>query len=109
MRAMIRVGGERWVLSRASPQRDDRSGYPGEVFPASDVLELSFCATSFWLWPLCGRLAVTLIVMSDTKHVVLIHGTWCRGDSWTPTRAAFEERGYTVHTPTLRHHELPLQ
>jgi pimeloyl-ACP methyl ester carboxylesterase len=47
--------------------------------------------------------------MSDTKHVVLIHGTWCRGDSWGPTRAAFEERGYTVHTPTLRHHELPLQ
>jgi hypothetical protein len=28
---------------------------------------------------------------------------------WTPARAAFEERGYTVHTPTLRHHELPLQ
>jgi pimeloyl-ACP methyl ester carboxylesterase len=47
--------------------------------------------------------------MSDTKHVVLIHGTWCRGDSWGPTRAAFEERGYIVHTPTLRHHELPLQ
>jgi esterase/lipase len=46
--------------------------------------------------------------MSDTKHVVLIHGTWGRGDSWAPTRAAFEERGYTVHTPTLRHHELPL-
>jgi pimeloyl-ACP methyl ester carboxylesterase len=47
--------------------------------------------------------------MSDTKHVVLIHGTWARGDSWDPTRAAFAERGYTVHTPTLRHHELPLQ
>jgi pimeloyl-ACP methyl ester carboxylesterase len=47
--------------------------------------------------------------MSDTKHVVLIHGTWCRGDSWGPARAAFEERGYTVHTPTLRHHELSLQ
>ncbi|MGH3540969.1 MAG: alpha/beta hydrolase [Mycobacterium sp.] len=47
--------------------------------------------------------------MSNTKHVVLIHGTWARGDSWGPTRAAFEERGYTVHTPTLRYHELPLQ
>jgi pimeloyl-ACP methyl ester carboxylesterase len=47
--------------------------------------------------------------ISDAKHVVLIHGTWCRGDSWDPTSAAFEERGYTVHTPTLRHHELPLQ
>jgi pimeloyl-ACP methyl ester carboxylesterase len=56
-----------------------------------------------------GVLAVILSFMSDTKHVVLIHGTWCRGDSWGPTRAAFEERGYTVHTPTLRYHELPLQ
>ncbi|VBA61844.1 alpha/beta fold hydrolase [Mycobacterium attenuatum] len=46
--------------------------------------------------------------MSDTKHVVLIHGTWGSGDSWGPARAAFEERGYTVHTPTLRYHELPL-
>lgn len=47
--------------------------------------------------------------MSDTKHVVLIHGTCCRGDYWGPTRAAFEERGYTMHTPTLRNHEMPLQ
>jgi pimeloyl-ACP methyl ester carboxylesterase len=47
--------------------------------------------------------------MADTKHVVLIHGTWGRGEVWGPARAAFEERGYTVHTPTLRHHELPLQ
>jgi hypothetical protein len=50
-----------------------------------------------------------LSVMSDTKHVVLIHGTWARGDGWGPTRAVFEERGYNVHTPTLRYHELPLQ
>ena len=56
-----------------------------------------------------GRLAVILIVMSDSKHVVLIHGTWGRGEMWAPARAAFEERGYTVHTPTLHHHELPLQ
>ncbi len=68
-----------------------------------------FSATPFSLWPLCGRLVVTLNVMSDTKHVVLIHGTWSRGVSWAPARAAFEERGYIVHTPTLRHHELPLQ
>ncbi|HEY7051263.1 MAG TPA: alpha/beta hydrolase [Mycobacterium sp.] len=47
--------------------------------------------------------------MADTKHVVLIHGAWGRGDTWGPARAAFEERGYTVHTPTLRHHELPAQ
>jgi len=46
--------------------------------------------------------------MSD-KQVVLIHGSWSRGEQWAPARAAFEERGYTVHTPTLRHHELPLQ
>ncbi|MBC9077848.1 alpha/beta hydrolase [Mycobacterium canetti] len=46
--------------------------------------------------------------MSDTKHIVLIHGSWSRGEQWAPARAAFEERGYTVHTPTLRHHELPL-
>ncbi len=46
--------------------------------------------------------------MSETKHVVLIHGSWCRGELWAPARAAFEARGYTVHTPTLRHHELPM-
>ncbi len=47
--------------------------------------------------------------MPDTKHVVLIHGSWCRGELWAPARAAFEARGYTAHTPTLRHHELPLR
>jgi pimeloyl-ACP methyl ester carboxylesterase len=46
--------------------------------------------------------------MSDTKQVVLIHGAWSRGEQLALTRAAFEERGYTAHTPTLRHHELPL-
>ncbi|HTY34102.1 alpha/beta hydrolase [Mycobacterium sp.] len=46
--------------------------------------------------------------MAETKHVVLIHGSWCRGELWTSARAAFEQRGYTAHTPTLRHHELPL-
>ena len=52
---------------------------------------------------------VILGFMSGTKHVVLIHGAWGRGYSWGPARTAFEERGYTVHTPTLRHHELPLR
>jgi pimeloyl-ACP methyl ester carboxylesterase len=47
--------------------------------------------------------------MAGTKHVVLIHGTWLRGDSWVDTRAEFEQRGYTVHTPTLRYHDLPLE
>ena len=51
---------------------------------------------------------VILGFMSGTKHVVLIHGAWGRGYSWGPARTAFEERGYTVHTPTLRHHELSL-
>jgi pimeloyl-ACP methyl ester carboxylesterase len=46
--------------------------------------------------------------MCDTKHVVLIHGSWGHGEQLAPARAAFEERGYTAHTPTLRHHELPL-
>ena len=47
--------------------------------------------------------------MADTKHVVLIHGTWLNGDSWADTRAEFEQRGYTVHTPTLRFHDLPFE
>lgn len=46
--------------------------------------------------------------MTTTKHVVLVHGTWGSGPFWTEARAAFEARGFTVHTPTLRHHELPL-
>lgn len=50
-----------------------------------------------------------LELVSDLKHVVLIHGAWARGDSWGPARTAFEDRGYRVHAPTLRHHELPLQ
>jgi pimeloyl-ACP methyl ester carboxylesterase len=47
--------------------------------------------------------------MSVVEHVVLIHGTWGRGSHFTEARAAFEDRGFVVHTPTLRHHELPLQ
>jgi pimeloyl-ACP methyl ester carboxylesterase len=46
--------------------------------------------------------------MPDTKHVVLIHGNWSRGEQLAPARAAFEERGYTAYTPTLRHHELTM-
>jgi len=45
--------------------------------------------------------------VAEAKHVVLIHGAWSRGEQLAPARAAFEERGYTAHTPTLRHHELP--
>lgn len=46
--------------------------------------------------------------MSEFKHVVLIHGMGSRADYLAPARAAFQGRGYTVHTPTLRHHELPM-
>jgi pimeloyl-ACP methyl ester carboxylesterase len=46
--------------------------------------------------------------VSGAKHVVLIHGTWGRGDWFGDARREFEARGYTVHTPTLRYHELPL-
>jgi pimeloyl-ACP methyl ester carboxylesterase len=45
--------------------------------------------------------------VAEAKHVVLIHGSFSRGEQLAPARAAFEERGYTAHTPTLRHHELP--
>ncbi|MFG1907991.1 alpha/beta hydrolase [Kribbella sp. NPDC048928] len=47
--------------------------------------------------------------MSVVEHVVLIHGTWGRGSHFREARAAFEARGFVVHTPTLRHHELPLE
>jgi pimeloyl-ACP methyl ester carboxylesterase len=45
--------------------------------------------------------------MSNTRHVVLIHGYWSRGEQLAGARAAFEQRGYTAHTPTLRCHDLP--
>jgi pimeloyl-ACP methyl ester carboxylesterase len=64
---------------------------------------------AFSLWLLAGRLVVTLSGMSDIKHVVLIHGMSGCGDYLAPAGTAFEERGYTVHIPTLRHHELPLE
>jgi pimeloyl-ACP methyl ester carboxylesterase len=47
--------------------------------------------------------------MCATKHVVLVHGAWSRGEQLAPARTAFEQRGFTAHTPTLRHHELPLR
>ena len=54
-------------------------------------------------------MVITLSGMSDIKHVVLIHGMSGCGDYLAPAGTAFEERGYTVHIPTLRHHELPLE
>ncbi len=46
--------------------------------------------------------------VSESKHVVLIHGTWGNGDSLGEARREFEARGYRVHTPTLRYHDLPI-
>jgi pimeloyl-ACP methyl ester carboxylesterase len=46
--------------------------------------------------------------MTVAKDVVLVHGTWGRGEHLHEARAEFESRGYVVHTPTLRHHELSL-
>lgn len=45
----------------------------------------------------------------SNRHVVLVHGTWGRGTPtwWGSASQAFTDRGFTVHTPTLRHHELP--
>lgn len=43
-----------------------------------------------------------------TKHVVLVPGAWSRGTELCSARAAFEVRGYTVHSPTLRHHDLAI-
>lgn len=46
--------------------------------------------------------------MSEAQQVVLIHGNWSRGEQLAGLRAAFNERGFTAHTPTLRHHQLPI-
>ncbi len=40
------------------------------------------------------------------KHIVLIHGTWGNASNWSEMRSQLEARGFTVHTPTLRFHEL---
>jgi pimeloyl-ACP methyl ester carboxylesterase len=41
-------------------------------------------------------------------HVILIPGTGGHGGIWRDTPAAFASRGFRVHTPDLRHHQLPL-
>ncbi len=37
------------------------------------------------------------------RTIMLIHGMWSRADVWTNFRHYFEDRGYRVLTPTLRH------
>lgn len=44
--------------------------------------------------------------MSALPPIVMIHGMWCVGEIWSSFRLPFEAAGYTVHTPTLRHHAL---
>jgi hypothetical protein len=89
------------LVSAVAPTGDDASGICEEHFAYKKPLSL--------LWAVSEPLAVILSFMADTKHGVLIHGSWSRGEQLAPARAAFEERGYTAHTPTLRHHELPSQ
>ncbi|MBF0779861.1 MULTISPECIES: alpha/beta fold hydrolase [unclassified Granulicatella] len=41
-----------------------------------------------------------------TKHIVLIHGTWCNGNTWGEFARKLEDYHLTVHTPSLRYHDL---
>lgn len=43
----------------------------------------------------------------SSNHILLIHGTWCNGENWGSFADELKNRGYTVHTPTLRHHGAP--
>ena len=39
----------------------------------------------------------------------MVHGTWGNGpDTWAEMIPQMKKRGYVVHTPTLRYHDLPL-
>jgi len=40
--------------------------------------------------------------------VVLVAGTYCYPEVWDDMKQAFEQRGYEVHAPPPRHHDLPL-
>ncbi|WEV49509.1 alpha/beta hydrolase [Acinetobacter sp. ESL0695] len=47
--------------------------------------------------------------MKNKKSIILIHGTWCNGNSWSSDFIeALESLGLTVYTPNLRYHDLPL-
>ncbi len=45
--------------------------------------------------------------MSNKTPIILIHGTWCTGQSWGEFVPALEALGLEVHAPTLRYHDLP--
>lgn len=40
-------------------------------------------------------------------HIVLIHGICTSSKLWREMATAMQRRGFTVHTPTLRYHDLP--
>ena len=40
------------------------------------------------------------------RAIVMIHGMGCTGKVWETYAAFFESRGWTVVTPTLRHHDI---
>lgn len=41
-----------------------------------------------------------------TKHIVLIHGTWCHSQTWGEFATGLEKFQLHVHTPSLRFHDL---
>jgi pimeloyl-ACP methyl ester carboxylesterase len=43
---------------------------------------------------------------ANGRTIVLVHGMWSRPHVWSNFRAFFEDRGYRVLTPTLRHHDI---
>lgn len=47
--------------------------------------------------------------MKEQNHIVLVHGTWCNGSIWGDFATEFEKRGFTVHTPSQRYHDLPFE
>lgn len=40
------------------------------------------------------------------RTIMLVHGMWSRPHVWNGFRGFFEDRGYQVVTPTLRHHDI---
>lgn len=42
--------------------------------------------------------------MKERVPVMMVHGAFCGAWAFASWRSAFEERGYIVYTPTLRHH-----
>lgn len=48
--------------------------------------------------------------MTKNKDIiVLIHGTWASGQSWSDCKALLLDAGFDVYCPHLRYHDLPFQ